>query len=66
MLGDDDEEIRKLAVNKIQSLQGKSLQHSIPNGNFRGGNVENCQNTKDAVSKSNITIFQVPIINFNA
>ena len=66
ILGDADEEIRRLAVNKIQGLQGKLLQHSIPNGNFRGGYVENCQNTKDAVSKSNIRIFQVPIINFNA
>ena len=66
MLGDDDEEIRRLAVNKIQGLRGKSLQHSIPNDNFRGGYVENCQNTKDAISKSNITIFQVSIINFNA
>ena len=47
MLGDDDEEIRRLAVNKIQGLQGKSLQHSIPNGNFRGGYVENCQNTEE-------------------
>ena len=66
MLGDDDEEIRRLAVNKIQGLRGKSLQHSIPNDNFRRGYVENCQNTEDAVSKSNIRIFQVPIINFNA
>ena len=66
MLGDDDEEIRRLAVSKIQGLQGKSLQHSIPNDNFRGGYVENCQNTEDAVSKINIRIFQVPIINFNA
>ena len=44
----------------------ESLKHSIPNGNFRRGYVENCQNTEDAVSKSNIRIFQVPIINFNA
>ena len=66
MLGDDDEEIRRLAVNKIQGLRGKSLQHSIPNDNFREGYVENYQNTEDAVSKSNIRIFQVPIINFNA
>ena len=35
MLGDDDEEIGRLAVNKIQVLQGKSLQHTIPNGNFK-------------------------------
>ena len=27
MLGDDDEEIRRLVVNKIQGLRGKSLQH---------------------------------------
>ena len=66
MLGDDDEKIRRLAVNKIQGLRGKSLQHSIPNGNFRRGYVENCQNTEDAVSESNIRIFQVLIINFNA
>ena len=66
LLRDHDEEIRRLAVNKIQGLRGKSLQHLIPNGNFRGGYVENCQNTEDAVSKSNIRIFQVSIINFNA
>ena len=66
MLGDDDEEIRRSAVNKIQGLREKSLQHSIPNGNFRGGYFENCQNTEDAVSKSNIRISQVPINNFNA
>ena len=66
MLGDDDEEIRRLAVSKIQGLRGKSLQHSIPNDNFGGGYVENCQNTEDPVSKINIRIFQVPIINFNA
>ena len=35
LLGDNDEEIRRLAVNKIQALQDKALEHTIPNSNFQ-------------------------------
>ena len=40
MLGDDDEEIRRLTVNKIQALRGRSLQHTILNNNFKGGYIK--------------------------
>ena len=65
MLGDDDKEIRRLAVNKIQALRGKSLQHTIANGNFEGDYTKNYQNTEDAVNVSSIRVFEVPIINVN-
>ena len=65
MLGDDDEEIRRLAINKIQALQGKSLQHTIPNGNFKGGYIKDYRNMEGAVNVSSIRVFEVSIINVN-
>ena len=53
-------------LTKFKVCEENHYNTRIPNDNFRGGYVENCQNTEDAVSKSNIRIFQVPIINFNA
>ena len=64
MLADNEEEIRRLAVNKIHGLRGKSLQHIIPNGNFKGGYIEDGLNTEG--NTSNIRLFQVPMINVNA
>ena len=61
MLGDDDEKIRRLAVNKIQALQRKSLQHTIPNGNFKGGYIKDYRNTEGAVNVSSIKVFEVPV-----
>ena len=65
MLGDDDEEIRRLAVNKIQALQKKSLQPTISNGNFKGSYIKDYWNTEGAVNVSSIRVFKVPIINVN-
>lgn len=42
------------------------MQHTIPNGNFKGGYIEGCRNTEDAVNIGSIRVFQVPIINVNA
>ena len=50
MLGDEDEEIRRLVVNKIQTLQEKSLQHTIPNGNFKAVYIKDYQNTEGTTS----------------
>ena len=66
MLGDNDEEIRRLAVNKIEALQGKSLQHTIPNANFKGGYIKDYRNTEGAINVSSIRVFEVPIINVNS
>ena len=67
MLGENDEEIRSLAVKKIQALQGKPLQHTIPNDNFNGGYIKDYQNTENAVVNiSSIRVFEVPLINVNA
>ena len=66
MMGDNDKKIKRLAVNKIQALQGKSLQHTIPNCNFKGGYIKDYQNTEGAVNISSIRVFEVPIINVNA
>ena len=41
MLGDDEEEIRRVGVNKVEALWGSLPSFHIPNGNFKGGYVDN-------------------------
>ena len=65
MLRDDDKEIIRLAVNKIQILLEQSLQHTIPSGNFKGGYINDYRYTEGVVNVSNIRVFEVPIINVN-
>ena len=43
---DDDNEIRRLAINKIKALRVKLLQHTIQNGNFKRGYIEKCRNVE--------------------
>ena len=50
MVGDNNKEIRRLAIDKIQALRGKSLQHTIPNGNFKGDTSRNTKTKKVLLS----------------
>lgn len=67
MLGDSDEEIRRLGVNKIQSVRGKLATFNIPNDNFEGGHIvdEDAPN-EVGVSDSSIRRYNLPVINLKA
>ena len=63
MLGDSDEKVRRLAVNKINSFRGKSVDYHIPNEDFVGGYL-----FKDAGKgdHNDIRRFCLPKINLEA
>ena len=53
------------SVCKLQRMHAKLLQHTILNGNIKGGYIDVCQNTKDNVNVTNIKVYESTIINVN-
>ena len=63
MLGDDDECLQRIAVNKLCSLQLKGPSYSIVNGNFERGFIEPSLVSKECTITEK---FFMPKINFRA
>ena len=65
MLGDNDEELRRLAVNKVTALRKSAFQCHIPIDDFEGGYVNEPQPHNSQIDM-NIRLFQIPVINIKA
>ena len=68
MLGDSNEDIRRLGVNKVLSMRGKLPPFNIPNGNFKGGYVDskNEEDVSEAQENVHVRQFHVPALNLRA